>query len=198
MREGVALALGSGREQELAHRRGHPHRIRRDVAGREHHGVVDRHPGTDRTARGVDVERDVLGGVFGGQQQNLGAQSVGDIVVDLRAEEDDALGEQALIDRVGQVQPYRTGTHVSHDLIPTFRTLRNPLCREAPSTSSTPTLANPAPADFTARHSFAVGVTRPGRPAGHRTGRAGRRMPNRVPPVGRRTRWCRLRCRRCR
>ena len=47
VRQGVALALGAGRQQELAHRGRHAHRVGGDVARREHHGVVDRHAGAD-------------------------------------------------------------------------------------------------------------------------------------------------------
>ncbi len=83
VRQRVALALGPRGEQELTHRGGHAHRVGRDVARREHHGVVDRHAGADRAARGVDVEVDVLGGVLGGQQKDLRAQPVGDVVVHL-------------------------------------------------------------------------------------------------------------------
>ena len=120
VRQRVTLALGARRQQELAHRGGHAHRVGGDVAGRQHHGVVDRHAGADRSARGVDVEVDVLGGVFGGEQQNLRAQPIGDFVVHLRAQEDDALGEQALIDRVGEVETLRVRTHVSHDWVTCF------------------------------------------------------------------------------
>ena len=64
------------------------------------------------------------------EQQNLRAQPVGDVVVDLGAQEDDALGEQPLIDRVDKVEPWRARTHVSHDWIPAFfvdfRTLTDP------------------------------------------------------------------------
>ena len=65
VRQRVALALGARGEQELAHRRGHAHRVGRHVARREHHRVVDRHAGADRAAGRVDVEVDVLGRILG-------------------------------------------------------------------------------------------------------------------------------------
>ena len=83
VRKRVALALGARGEQELTHRCRHTHCVGGDIAGRQDHGVVDGHARADRSARGVDVEVDVLGGVFGGQQQNLRAQLVGDVVVHL-------------------------------------------------------------------------------------------------------------------
>ena len=51
VRQGVALALGAGAEQELAHRRGQAHADRGDVVGDVVHGVVDRHAGVDGAAR---------------------------------------------------------------------------------------------------------------------------------------------------
>ena len=55
------------------------------------HGVVDRQAGLDRAARRIDVERDVLVGILGLQKQQLGDDQVGDLVVDGRPQEDDAL-----------------------------------------------------------------------------------------------------------
>ena len=60
------------------------------------HGVVDREAGRDRAAGRVDVERDVAPRVLGGEQEQLRAELVGDRVVDLLAEHDDALVQQAV------------------------------------------------------------------------------------------------------
>ena len=49
----------------------------------------------------VDVEVDVLLRVLGLEEQQLGDDQVGDVVVDRRAEEDDAVLEQARVDVVG-------------------------------------------------------------------------------------------------
>ena len=51
----------------------------------ELHGVVDRHAGVDRATGRVDVEVDVALGVLRGEQQQLGADPVGDLVVHLAA-----------------------------------------------------------------------------------------------------------------
>ncbi len=96
----VALALGAGREQERAHRGRLPHADGRHSGLHVLHGVVDREAGRDRAARRVDVEDDVLVGVFGLEEQHLGDDDVGDVVVDRRAEEDDAVLEQARVDVV--------------------------------------------------------------------------------------------------
>src|SRR5439155_24321591 len=69
----------------------------------ELHGVVDGHAGGHRATGRVDVEVDVALGVLGGQQQHLRGQLVGDDVVDLAAEEDDPLAQQALVDGVTEV-----------------------------------------------------------------------------------------------
>src|SRR3712207_9442327 len=82
-----------------------------DVAVDELHRVVDGHAGADRAAGRVDVQVDVALGVLSRQQQHLGGQLVGDDVVDLGAEEDDALAEQALVDRVAEVHPPAVGAH---------------------------------------------------------------------------------------
>src|SRR5215469_11433077 len=88
VRECVALAGGAGGEQELSHRRGHAHREGGDVVGHELHHVVDREAGVHRAARRVDVQVDVAVGVLGGQQQDLGADPVGDLIIHLLPKED--------------------------------------------------------------------------------------------------------------
>src|SRR5512135_717506 len=96
VRQGVALAPRTRAKQELAHRRGQPQRDRGDVVLDVLHRVVDRHAGAYRPAGGVDVEVDVAHRVLGGEQQELGADRVGDLVLDDRAEEDNAVLEQAV------------------------------------------------------------------------------------------------------
>ena len=73
------------------------HHVVRDVL----HGVVDRHAGRHRAAGAVDVEVDVLVRVRG-KEQHLRRDLVGDVVVDLLAEEDDALAEQPVVDLVAE------------------------------------------------------------------------------------------------
>jgi hypothetical protein len=95
VRQRVALALGAGREQEAAHRAGLPHADRGDVAVQVLHGVVDRQTGGHMAARRVDVQHDVLLGLFGVEEQQLRDHHVGHVVIDRGAEEDDAILEQA-------------------------------------------------------------------------------------------------------
>ena len=94
--QGVALAGGAGGEQELSHRGRQPEAHGGDVAADELHRVVDRHPSGDRPTRAVDVQPDVGVGVLALEVQQLGADLVGDVVVDVGAEHDDAVLEQAV------------------------------------------------------------------------------------------------------
>ncbi len=98
VRQGVALAGGAGGEQELAHRGGETEAHRGDVAADELHRVVDRHAGGDRTTGAVDVEPDVLARVLALQVQQLRADLVGDVVVDVGAQHDHPVLEQAVED----------------------------------------------------------------------------------------------------
>lgn len=101
VRQGEALALGAAGEQELAHRGRHAHTDGDDVVRDELHGVVDGHAGRHGATGAVDVEVDVLLRL-GGQEQELRGDLVGDVIVDLLAEEDDALAEQPVVDMVAE------------------------------------------------------------------------------------------------
>ena len=65
-----------------------------DLRADVRHGVVDRGHGGEGAARGVDVQRDVAVRVGGLEHQQLGHDVVGGGVVNLDAEEDDAVLEQ--------------------------------------------------------------------------------------------------------
>jgi hypothetical protein len=58
------------------------------------HGVVDGHAGGDDAAGGIQVEIDVFVGIIGFEEQQLGDDNVGDIVVDRRAEKNDAVHQE--------------------------------------------------------------------------------------------------------
>ena len=59
------------------------------------HGVVNGHPGGNRAARTVYVQKDVFVRVFGFEKEHLGDGQVRDLIVDRRADEDDAVLEKA-------------------------------------------------------------------------------------------------------
>ena len=92
--QGVALALGAGAEEDGAHAGaaadGRWWRRRTD----ELHRVVDCQTGADGATRRVDVHVDILVRVLAVEVEELGDDDVGDLVVDWRAEEDDALLQQ--------------------------------------------------------------------------------------------------------
>ena len=87
----VALASGAGGEQELAHAGGHAHADGGDVAADELHCVVNRHASGDRTTGAIDVQPNVGLIVLALQVEELGADLVGDVVVDIGAEHDDSV-----------------------------------------------------------------------------------------------------------
>src|SRR5829696_3574028 len=93
-----ALALRPARQQQGAHRHRDADADGLHVGLDELHRVVDRESRVHRPAGRVDVQRDVLVRVLGLEVQHLGDDQVGDLVVDRRAEEDDAFVEQPGVD----------------------------------------------------------------------------------------------------
>ena len=98
VREDEALARRAGREQHRRGRRGLADADRLHVGLDVLHRVVDREQPGDLAARRVDVHRDVLVGIFGLEEQQLGDDEVRDRVVDRRAEEDDAVVREPRVD----------------------------------------------------------------------------------------------------
>ena len=94
----IPLALGAGGQEQRAHAGALADAVGGDVAGDPLHRVVDRHAGGDAAAGAVDVQVDVGLGVLVGQDQHLGDDQVGHVVVDGRAQDDDAVLEQAGVD----------------------------------------------------------------------------------------------------
>ena len=89
---------GAPRQHQRAHRHRDPVTDRLHIQANELHRVVDRHPGVDRPARGVDVKVDVLVGIVGLQVDELGDDQVGRFLIDLPPEEHDTVVEQVGID----------------------------------------------------------------------------------------------------
>ena len=92
------LARRAAGQQQRSHRHRDPVADRLHVGADELHRVVDRHAGVDRSAGGVDVEVDVLVGIVGLEVDELGDDQVRDLLVDLAAEEHDAVVEQPRVD----------------------------------------------------------------------------------------------------
>ena len=93
--QGNALAPGTGGQQERAHAGSHADADGGHVALDILHRVVDRHAGRHTAAGGVDIELDVLVGVLGLEEQKLRDDQARGRVVDLLAEEDDTVFQQA-------------------------------------------------------------------------------------------------------
>ena len=103
--QGVALALGAAAQQHRAHAGGLADAVGVHVAGEKLHGVINRQPGGDAAARRVDVEVDVLLRIGHLEEQQLGDDEVGHHVVHGRAQEHDAVHQQAGIDVVAALTP---------------------------------------------------------------------------------------------
>ena len=100
VRQRVAFAFRAGAEEHRAHAGGDAHAIRRHVARHELHRVVDREAGRHGAAGRVDVDVDVLLRVLHLEEKHLRDHDVRDLVVDRRADEDDAILEETRIDIV--------------------------------------------------------------------------------------------------
>ena len=98
VREDEPLARRARGEQHRRGRRGLADADRLHVALDVLHRVVDREQSRDLAARRVDVHHDVLVGIVGLEDQQLGDDEVRDRVVDRRAEEDDAVVREAGVD----------------------------------------------------------------------------------------------------
>src|SRR5215472_5902031 len=95
VRQRIAAAFGSGREQHRAHAGCLPQTQRGHAWLDKLHGVVDRHSGGHGATRRVDVEADLFFRILGLKEQKLRRDQVGDDVVDVGAEKNDAVLQKA-------------------------------------------------------------------------------------------------------
>ena len=107
VRQHEALALGARGEEHRGHGGALADADGGHVALDEVHGVQNAEAGRDRAAGRVDVQGDVLVRIGGLQVQKLGHHGVGHVVVDLLAQEDDAVVEQAAVDVVAALAARR-------------------------------------------------------------------------------------------
>ena len=98
VRQRIALARCAGTQQELPHRRAESHTDGADLGLNKLHGVVDRHAGSDRATRAIDIQPDRLLCVLSLEVEQLGGDVVGDAVVDVGTEDDDPLLEETIED----------------------------------------------------------------------------------------------------
>ena len=113
-------ARGAGRQQHRRGRGGLAEADRLDVRPDELHRVVDGHQRGERATRRVDVHADVAVRVGRLQAQQLRHHVVGRRVVDLHAEEDDALLEQLVV-RVGLLDPVAGALDEGRQHVPGLR-----------------------------------------------------------------------------
>ena len=85
----------AGNQQHGCHTGGHAGTDGGDIAADELHRIVNAQAGVYRTARRIDIDGDVLARVYRIQVQQLSLQGIGGIVVNLRAQENDAVHHQA-------------------------------------------------------------------------------------------------------
>jgi hypothetical protein len=90
----LKLSFGAGCKQKSTHARRHAGAQRGDLWLDEIHGVKNRHARADRATRGIDVERNVLVGVFAFQEQQLGHHQVGGLIVHRADQENHPLTQQ--------------------------------------------------------------------------------------------------------
>src|SRR5208337_1384243 len=69
------------------------------------HGVVDGHPGGHHASHRIDVKIDLFVRVFRFQKEELGDDQVGHVIVDGRAQKDDAVLEEPGIDIISPLPP---------------------------------------------------------------------------------------------
>ena len=112
--QGVTFAGPARREEEGAHAGGHAQAVGLHVGLDELHGVVDGEPRGDAAAGTVDVQLDVLFGVFVLEVEQLGDHQVRDGVVDRHADEDDTVLQQQRVDVVGPFPAARLFYHHRH------------------------------------------------------------------------------------
>ena len=95
VRQGAALAFLSGAEKHGAHAGGHTRANGSYVGLHQLHGVVDAQAAVHLATGGVQVQGDIGMGILRSQEQQLGLDDVGHIVVDGHAQKDDAVHHQA-------------------------------------------------------------------------------------------------------
>jgi len=95
IRQALPLPRRSCPQEKSTHTRRHSETNRLYVTGYELHCIVDGESRGDGSARGVDIEGDVLVRVLVREEEELGHENVGDLVVDVGSEEEDAVFEEA-------------------------------------------------------------------------------------------------------
>ena len=88
IRKRKPLALRARSQKKRSHRSALAHADGRNVRAYELHSVIDSHASSDRAARTIDVEPDVLLRVFSFKEEKLRDDKISNRVVNGRAYED--------------------------------------------------------------------------------------------------------------
>ncbi len=110
----VRLFLGSGREQPRRHRGRLPHTERRHIRPHVLHGVVDREARRHRATGRVQVDVDLLLGIFRLEEEQLGDDHVRGVVGNRRSEKDDPVAQQSRVDVEVALAPLALFDHIGN------------------------------------------------------------------------------------
>jgi hypothetical protein len=94
VRQGIPFSRRAGRQEHGTHAGRLPDTDGADIGLDVLHGVVDRHAGRHDPARTVDVDRNVLFGILGFEEEELGDDQVGQVILDATTDENDAVLEE--------------------------------------------------------------------------------------------------------
>ena len=107
MRQCKSLSVRTGRQEKRSHRCTLSDADRRHIVFDELHRIVDGHSGSDRAARRIYVEVDILFRVFGLKEKKLGYDQIRDLVIDRCSNKNNTVFEQTRIDVEGPFAPRR-------------------------------------------------------------------------------------------
>ena len=97
----VPFAFGARGEKDSSHAGGLADAVGVHLAGDVLHGVINSEACGDITTRGVDIDTDVLLGIFHLQEEELGDDGIGHGVINGGADKDDAVFKEPGVDVVG-------------------------------------------------------------------------------------------------
>ena len=95
VRERAAFAFFTGAEEHRAHAGSHAGADGGHIGLHKLHGVVDGQAAVHLPAGGIQVHGNVGTRVLGGQEEELGLDDIGHVIVDGNAQEDDAVHHEA-------------------------------------------------------------------------------------------------------
>src|SRR5689334_5092936 len=98
VRQSETFAFGAGGQQQGAHRSTLANANCSHVGTDELHRVIDRHAGGNRAARRVDININVLLRILSFEEEQLGDDQVGDLIVNWRTQKNDVVFQESRVD----------------------------------------------------------------------------------------------------